>query len=188
MRHGKKFNHLGRKSAHRKATLTNMAIALFTHKRINTTLAKAKALRVFAEPLITKAKTNDMHNRRTVFSYLQNKEAVTELFTEVAAKVGDRPGGYLRIIKTGHRLGDAAEMAMIEFVDYNELYNKEGAKKTGRTRRSRRRRRGGSGTGDAATATAAAAAAPALGEADMPQVVGATDAIVEPKNTGAEEE
>ena len=155
MRHGKKFNHLGRKSAHRKATLRNLAIALITHKRINTTLAKAKALRKFAEPLITKAKTNDMHNRRVVFSYLQNKEAVTELFGEIATKIGDRPGGYLRIIKTGSRLGDAAETAMIELVDYNDVYTK-GAAKKGRTRRSRR---GGGGGNKAAAATATAAVA-----------------------------
>lgn len=155
MRHGKKFNHLGRKSAHRKATLRNLAIALFTHKRINTTLAKAKALRKFAEPLITKAKTNDMHNRRTVFSYLQNKEVVTELFGDIAGKVGDRPGGYLRIIKTGFRLGDGAETAMIELVDYNDVYTK-GAKKAGKTRRSRR---GGGGS-----KAAAAVAAPAKEE------------------------
>ncbi|MTB50154.1 50S ribosomal protein L17 [Lewinella sp. W8] len=153
MRHGKKFNHLGRKSAHRKATLRNLTIALITHKRINTTLAKAKALRKFAEPLITKAKTNDMHNRRTVFSYLQNKEAVTELFGEIAGKVGTRPGGYLRVIKTGFRQGDGAETAMIEFVDYNEVYNKSG-KKAGKTRRSRRR--GGSGAAKAAAAAPAA--------------------------------
>ncbi len=150
MRHGKKFNHLGRKSAHRKATLRNLAIALFTHKRINTTLAKAKALRKFAEPLITKAKTNDMHNRRVVFSYLQNKEVVTELFDGVAGKVGNRPGGYLRIIKTGFRLGDGAETAMIELVDYNEVYTK-GGKKAGKTRRSRR----GGGSNKAAAAVAA---------------------------------
>ncbi|TXF88947.1 50S ribosomal protein L17 [Neolewinella aurantiaca] len=150
MRHGKKFNHLGRKSAHRKATLRNMVIALITHKRINTTLAKAKALRVFAEPLITKAKTNDMHNRRVVFSYLQNKEATTELFGNVAAKVGDRPGGYLRIIKTGFRLGDGAETAMIEFVDFNDVYTKGAAgKKSGKTRRSRR----GGGSSKAAATT-----------------------------------
>lgn len=153
MRHGKKFNHLGRKSAHRKATLRNLAIALFTHKRINTTLAKAKALRKFAEPLITKAKTNDMHNRRMAFSYLQNKEVVTELFDEIAGKVGDRPGGYLRIIKTGFRLGDGAETAMIELVDYNEVYTKAD-KKTGRTRRSRRG--GGGSKAAAAVATPAA--------------------------------
>lgn len=152
MRHGKKFNHLGRKSAHRKATLRNLTIALFTHKRINTTLAKAKALRQFAEPLITKAKTNDMHNRRVVFSYLQNKEVVTELFEEIVGKVGNRPGGYLRIIKTGFRLGDGAETAMIELVDYNDVYTKGEAKK-GRTRRSRRSK------GNAAPAAVAAAPA-----------------------------
>jgi large subunit ribosomal protein L17 len=156
MRHGKKFNHLGRKSAHRKATLRNMVIALITHKRINTTLAKAKALRTFAEPLITKGKTNDMHNRRTVFSYLQNKEAVTELFTEIGPKVANRPGGYLRVIKTGFRMGDGAETAMIEFVDYNDVYTKGDKKKGGKTRRSRR---GGGGA-----KKAAAAAAPAVAE------------------------
>ncbi|MFK8163075.1 MAG: 50S ribosomal protein L17 [Lewinella sp.] len=157
MRHGKKFNHLGRKSAHRKATLRNMVIALITHKRINTTVAKAKALRVFAEPLITKAKTNTMHNRRVVFSYLQNNDATGELFGAIAAKVGDRPGGYLRIIKTGFRLGDGAETAMIEFVDFNEVYTKDSAKKAGKTRRSRR---GGGG----AKAAAPVAAAPAAEE------------------------
>ncbi|PPK88278.1 LSU ribosomal protein L17P [Neolewinella xylanilytica] len=151
MRHGKKFNHLGRKTAHRKALLRNLTIALITHKRINTTLAKAKALRTYAEPIITRAKTNDTHNRRTVFSYLQNKEAVMELFSTVADKIGDRPGGYLRVIKTGSRLGDGAETAMIEFVDFNEVYNKDEAKSKGRTRRSRRRGKGGSN--DAATAT-----------------------------------
>ncbi|WP_020569095.1 50S ribosomal protein L17 [Neolewinella persica] len=162
MRHGKKFNHLGRKSAHRKATLRNMVIALITHKRINTTVAKAKALRVFAEPLITKAKTNDMHNRRVVFSYLQNNDATGELFGAIAAKVGDRPGGYLRIIKTGFRLGDGAETAMIEFVDFNEVYNKDSDKKSGRTRRSRRG--GGSSSAAAPAAAAAAPAAPAAAE------------------------
>ncbi len=162
MRHGKKFNHLGRKSAHRKATLRNMVIALITHKRINTTLAKAKALRVFAEPLVTKAKTNDMHNRRVAFSYLQNKEATTELFDVIAPKVGDRPGGYLRIIKTGFRMGDAAETAMIEFVDFNEVYSKDSAKKKGKTRRSRRG--GGNKAAAAVAAPVAEAAAPAQEE------------------------
>ncbi|MFT7121395.1 MAG: large subunit ribosomal protein L17 [Neolewinella sp.] len=138
MRHGKKFNHLGRTSAHRKATLRNLAIALFTHKRINTTLAKAKALRKFAEPIITKAKTNETHSRRVVFSYMQDKEITAHLFSEIAEKVGDRPGGYLRVIKTGFRLGDGAEMAMVEFVDYNDLYTKGGKKASGgKTRRSR---------------------------------------------------
>lgn len=136
MRHGKKINHLGRKSAHRKAMLSNMACSLIEHKRINTTIAKAKALRVFVEPLLTKAKTDSTHSRRTVFGYLQNKEVVTELFREVAPKIADRPGGYTRIIRTGYRLGDNAEMCMIELVDFNELYSNEGTKKT--TRRSRR--------------------------------------------------
>ena len=139
MRHGKKFNHLGRQAGHRNAMLSNMACSLIEHKRINTTLAKAKALKQYIEPLVTKSKTDDTHNRRVVFSYLKQKEAVTELFREVAQKVGDRPGGYTRIIKLGNRLGDNAEMAMIEFVDYNELYNvaKKEAKKT--TRRGRKK-------------------------------------------------
>lgn len=137
MRHGKKFNHLGRTASHRKAMLSNMAASLITHKRINTTLAKAKELKKYVEPLVTRSKTDSTHNRRMVFSYLQNKEAVTELFREVAVKVGDRPGGYTRIIKTGNRLGDNAEMAMIELVDFNEIYSnaKKEAKKN--TRRSR---------------------------------------------------
>ena len=137
MRHGKKFNHLGRKSAHRKSMLANMACSLIEHKRINTTTAKAKALKQFVEPLITKSKEDTTHNRRIVMSRLRQKEAVTELFRDVATKVGDRPGGYTRIIKLGNRLGDNADMAMIELVDYNELYNAgKPAKKT--TRRSRR--------------------------------------------------
>mgnify|MGYP001825837460 CR=1 FL=1 len=137
MRHGKKFNHLGRKTAHRKAMLANMACSLIEHKRINTTTAKAKALKQFIEPMITKSKTDTTHNRRIVFSRLRQKEAVAELFRDVAAKVGDRPGGYTRIIKLGNRLGDNADMAMIELVDYNELYNAgKPTKKT--TRRSRR--------------------------------------------------
>ena len=144
MRHGKKFNHLGRKSAHRKAMLANMACSLIEHKRINTTVAKAKALKQFVEPLITKSKVENnqttekgTHNRRVVFSNLRDKHAVAELFGNVAEKVGDRPGGYTRIIKLGNRLGDNADMAMIELVDYNEIYNADKpAKKT--TRRSRR--------------------------------------------------
>lgn len=119
MRHGNKINNLGRKAAHRKSMLANMACSLIEHKRINTTLAKAKALKVFVEPLITKSKEDTTHNRRIVFSNLRNKYAVTELFKEVSVKVGDRPGGYTRIIKLGNRLGDNAEMAMIELVDYN---------------------------------------------------------------------
>ena len=137
MRHGKKFNHLGRTAAHRNAMLSNMASSLITHKRINTTVAKAKSLQVYIEPLITKSKTDDTHNRRIVFKYLQDKEAVTELFREVAPKVGDRPGGYTRIIKTGFRQGDGADTAMIELVDFNETYTTvKPEKKTRRSRRS----------------------------------------------------
>ncbi|KAB1155172.1 MULTISPECIES: 50S ribosomal protein L17 [Tenacibaculum] len=138
MRHGKKFNHLGRQTAHRKAMLANMACSLIEHKRINTTVAKAKALRKFVEPLITKSKEDTTHNRRVVFSYLRNKYSVTELFKEVSVKVGDRPGGYVRIIKLGNRQGDNAPMAMVELVDYNELYNPKGNKAKKSTRRSRR--------------------------------------------------
>lgn len=138
MRHGKKFNHLGRTTSHRKAMLANMASSLIKHKRISTTLAKAKALRVYVEPLITKSKNDTTHSRRIVFSYLQDKDSVTELFRDVATKVANRPGGYTRIIKLNNRLGDNAEMALIELVDYNEVYGKDAAaaeKKT--TRRSR---------------------------------------------------
>lgn len=139
MRHGKKVNHLGRTSSHRHALLSNMAASLILNKRINTTLAKAKALRKYVEPLITKSKSDNTHSRRIVFSYLQNKFAVTELFREVSAKVADRPGGYTRIIKLGNRPGDAAEMAMIELVDFNTLYTKEKvAKKAKTTRRGRK--------------------------------------------------
>ncbi|MCS6818337.1 MAG: 50S ribosomal protein L17, partial [Chitinophagales bacterium] len=122
MRHGDKVNNLGRKTAHRHALLTNLANSLITHKRIFTTLAKAKALRSYIEPLITRAKNDSTHNRRMVFSYLKSKESIKELFGNIANKIGDRPGGYTRIIKTGFRPGDAAEMAMIELVDFNELY------------------------------------------------------------------
>jgi large subunit ribosomal protein L17 len=138
MRHGKKHNHLGRKTAHRKAMLANMACSLFEHKRINTTVAKAKALRIFVEPLITKSKSDTTHNRRLVFSTLRDKYAVTELFREISVKVADRPGGYVRIIKLGNRQGDNAPMAMVELVDYNELYNPKGNKAKKSTRRSRR--------------------------------------------------
>lgn len=123
MRHGKKFNHLGRTSAHRKAMLSNMACSLIEHKRINTTLAKARELRKYVEPLISKSKKDDTHSRRMVFTYLNSKEAVKELFGEIAAKVANRPGGYTRIIKLGNRLGDAAEMCMIELVDFNTIYS-----------------------------------------------------------------
>lgn len=140
MRHGKKNNHLGRTTSHRKAMLANMASSLIKHKRISTTLAKAKVLRGYVEPLITKSKTDTTHSRRIVFSYLQDKEVVTELFRDVAAKVANRPGGYTRIIKLNNRLGDNAEMALIELVDYNEIYGKDTAaeeKKTTRRGRSK---------------------------------------------------
>jgi len=138
MRHGKKFNHLSRTAPHRKAMLSNMASSLIQHKRISTTVAKAKALRKYVEPLITKAKDDSTHSRRIVFSYLQNKESITELFGEVAGKVANRPGGYTRIIRTGNRLGDNAEMCIIELVDYNEnlLQDAAPAKKAKRSRRS----------------------------------------------------
>jgi large subunit ribosomal protein L17 len=188
MRHGKKFNHLGRKSGHRKAMLRNLTIALITHKRINTTLAKAKALRKFAEPLITKSRTNDTHNRRMVFSYLQNKEAVTELFSTVAEKVGDRPGGYLRVIKTGFRLGDGAETAMIEFVDFNDVYDKNADKSKGRTRRGRRRR-GSKGRGGADSASAPAEGQTIAESTDAAAVatVAATTASATPAPVAPEE-
>ncbi len=141
MRHRKKINHLGRTSAHRKAMLANMACSLIMHKRIKTTVAKAKALRVYVEPLITKSKNDTTHSRRVVFGYLQDKYAVSELFRDIAQKIADRPGGYTRILKTGNRLGDNAEMCIIELVDYNENMFKEVKKKT--TRRSRRRKKSG---------------------------------------------
>lgn len=140
MRHGDKINNLGRTASHRRAMLANMAIALIEHKRITTTLAKAKALRRYIEPLITKAKNNTTHSRRVVFSYLQNKEAIKELFSTVADKIGDRPGGYVRVIKLGFRRGDGAETAMIELVDFNEVYNPN----AGKEKKTKRTRRGGS--------------------------------------------
>lgn len=137
MRHAKRINHLGRTDAHRKAMMANMATSLIMHKRISTTLAKAKELRKFVEPLVTRSKNDTTHSRRMVFSQLRNKYAVTELFREVSQKVATRPGGYTRILKTGFRKGDNAEMCIIEFVDYNETYTQEGGKKkTTRTRRS----------------------------------------------------
>ncbi|TDM00319.1 MAG: 50S ribosomal protein L17 [Flavobacteriaceae bacterium] len=140
MRHGKKFNHLGRTAPHRKAMLSNMACSLIEHKRINTTVAKAKALRLFIEPLLTKSKQDSTHNRRTIFRYLQSKEAIGELFTTIAPAIAERPGGYIRIIKTGFRQGDAADMAMIELVDFNTVYSSDAPKK--QTRRSRKKASG----------------------------------------------
>ena len=139
MRHNKKFNHLGRKKAHRDALLANMTISLIEHKRIFTTLAKAKALRIYAEPIINRAKTDDTASRRVVFSYLQSKNAVSELFNNIAQKIADRPGGYTRILKTGNRLGDNAQMCFIELVDYNENMLKAKAGKQAKpTRRGRK--------------------------------------------------
>lgn len=144
MRHGKKFNHLGRTKSHRRAMLSNMANSLIEHKRITTTLAKAKALRKYVEPLVTKAKEDTTHSRRTVFAYLRDKESIKELFGEITSKVGDRPGGYTRILKLGTRLGDNAEMAMIEFVDYNEAMLEAKAAKGSKGGAKKTRRRGGS--------------------------------------------
>ena len=168
MRHGKKFNHLSRKTAHRKSMLANMACSLIEHKRINTTVAKAKALQQFVEPMITKSKDDTTHNRRIVYSRLRQKEVVAELFRDVAPKVGDRPGGYTRIIKLGNRLGDNADMAMIELVDYNEIYNADKQPKKKTTRRGRSKK------SDAVVDTTAAAAT--------------TAPVVDKKATNEEEE
>ena len=167
MRHGKKINHLGRKSAHRQALLSNLASSLIINKRISTTVAKAKALRKYVEPLLTKSKDDTTHSRRTAFSYLQNKESVQTLFGEVASKIADRPGGYTRIIKlAATRLGDNAEMCFIELVDFNTLYTKEGAVKKAKTRRGRRTKKeeGSEGVEAAATETAEAPAKEAKAE------------------------
>lgn len=170
MRHGKKHNHLGRTDSHRKAMLSNMATSLILHKRITTTLAKAKALRVYVEPLVTKSKNDTTHSRRTVFSYLKDKDAVSILFREVAEKVANRPGGYTRIIKLENRLGDNAEMAIIELVDYNTTYKTGEAAATTTTRRSRR-----GGKGGATKAAATTTAAPATEEAATAEVTPADD-------------
>lgn len=142
MRHGKKFNHLGRKKGHREAMLSNMASSLIMHKRIFTTTAKAKALRIYVEPLITKSKEDSTHSRRVVFSYLQNKDSVKELFSTVAEKVADRPGGYTRILKTHNRLGDNAEMCMMELVDFNEAMLEQKVSKSSGATKAKRTRRG----------------------------------------------
>ena len=162
MRHGKKFNHLGRKKAHRASMLANMACSLIEHKRINTTLAKAKALKQFVEPIITKSKSDTTHNRRIVFSRIRQKSAVAELFRNVSAKIGDRPGGYTRIIRLGNRLGDNAEMAMIELVDYNDTYVPK--KKKPSTRRSRRSKKSDDQIIDQAEETATIVETPAVAE------------------------
>lgn len=156
MRHGKKINHLGRKSAHRHALLSNMASSLILNKRITTTVAKAKALKRYVEPLLTKAKSDTTHSRRTVMSYLQNKDSLVALFGEVAGRIADRKGGYTRIIKFGDvRLGDAAEMCLLELVDFNDIYKKEGGEKKAKTRRGRKGKKE-EGTEAAAEATPAA--------------------------------
>jgi large subunit ribosomal protein L17 len=175
MRHGKKFNHLGRQTAHRAAMLSNMACSLIEHKRINTTIAKAKALRVYVEPIITKSKDDSTHARRTAFSYLKSKEAVTELFRSVAPKVANRPGGYTRIIRTGYRLGDNAEMCMIELVDFNEIYGAGEVKKT----TTRRSRRGGSSTGAPKAAAAETTEAEVIEETPEAAVEETPEAVVE---------
>lgn len=153
MRHGKAFNHLSRKKGHRLALLRNLAAALIKHKRITTTLAKAKALRVYIEPLMTKAKNNTTHSRRTVFSYLQNKDSISELFSAIATKIASRPGGYTRVIRTGFRKGDGAEMAMIELVDFNEIMifaskSEAPATEGKKTRRGRAKKKGEAVTAD----------------------------------------
>ena len=168
MRHGKKINHLGRKTAHRKSMLANMACSLIEHKRINTTVAKAKALKQFVEPLVTKSKEDTTHNRRLVFTKLRSKESVAELFRDVAPKVGDRPGGYTRIIKLGNRLGDNADMALIELVDYNEIYNVNKPEKKKSTRRAGRGKKASEDTAEAAAPkTATKAEAKAEPKADV---------------------
>lgn len=179
MRHGDKVNNLGRTASHRRALLANMAISLITHKRISTTLAKARALRRYLEPLVTKAKDNSTHSRRVVFSYLQNKDAVTELFSTIAGKIGERPGGYLRVIKLGFRRGDGAETALIEFVDFNEVYNPN-AGKTRTTKKTRRGRGGKSGAAETAAVAAEETVATAA-------VVEAVDAVEETAVEAVEE-
>jgi large subunit ribosomal protein L17 len=174
MRHGKKFNHLGRKTAHRKAMLSNMACSLIEHKRIKTTVAKAKALRKFVEPLITKSKTDTTHSRRIVFSHLRQKEVVTELFGDVASKVATRNGGYTRILRTGNRLGDNAEMCFIELVDYNETYVTDKPKKKAKSTR----RSGG--------AKKVSAATPAVEEAVVVEETTSEEIVVEETKTEEE--
>lgn len=182
MRHGKKNNHLGRKAAHRRAMLANMAISLIEHKRIKTTVAKAKALRKYVEPLLTKGKTDTTHSRRVVFSYLQNKFAVQELFGEVASRIADRPGGYTRILKIGNRLGDNAEMAIIELVDYNEF----APGKLGDAKGKKKRRRRGGGKGKAVAAASVAEAVAEVAE-EVNEVVEETAAVVDADATTEEE-
>jgi len=182
MRHGKKINHLGRTSSHRKAMLSNMASSLILHKRISTTLAKAKALRTFVEPLFTRSKDDSTHNRRMVFGYLQNKEAVSELFREISKKISDRPGGYTRILKTGNRLGDNADMCIIELVDYNVTMI--AAKETAKAKPIRRRRAPGKKKDEAAAVSEKAIA---VDEVKEPKAKKSTKKTVEEKVKESEE-
>ena len=188
MRHGKKFAHLGRKAPHRKYMLANMACSLIEHKSINTTVAKAKALKRYIEPLITKSKNDSTHNRRIVFSYLKNKYAVTELFRDISVKIGDRPGGYTRIIKLGNRLGDNASMALIELVDYNTIYNSGSDSK----KKTRRRRKSTKKSEEAAPAVEEAVveeAAPAVEEAVVEEATPVGEEVaVEGSNDTSENE
>ena len=181
MRHGNTINHLSRTYGHRKAMLRNMAVSLIMNKRINTTLAKAKELRKFVEPVLTRSKSDTMHNRRMIFADLQDKEAVKELFATVAEKIATRPGGYTRIIKTGFRLGDAAEMCMMELVDFNELLLADAAsRKAKTTRRSRSTKKSATGMEAAAPVAAASIAAVApVAEVAAPEVVEEAPAVVE---------
>tara|TARA_B100001093_G_scaffold493352_1_gene535445 strand:- start:1091 stop:1708 length:618 start_codon:yes stop_codon:yes gene_type:complete len=180
MRHGKKFNHLGRKTAHRKAMLSNMACSLIEFKRINTTVAKAKALKQYIEPLITKAKTDSTHSRRIVFRYLKQKETLKELFGNVSNKIADRPGGYTRIIKTGNRMGDNAEMCMIELVDFNDVYtNAKEIKKT----KTRRRKKSAAKVEEPLVVEDAQV----IEETDVAEEVPVTEAVSEESNTDEEE-
>ena len=186
MRHGKKIPHLGRKTAHRKYMLANMACSLIEHKSINTTLAKAKALKLFIEPIITKSKNDSTHNRRIAFRYLRDKNAVTELFRDISVKIGDRPGGYTRVIKLGNRLGDNADMALIELVDYNELYS------TSKPDRKRRRRRRKSSDENSIVSTSqsiqpAAEEAPAVEEAPAAEEAPAVEEAPAAEKTSAAE-
>lgn len=191
MRHGKKFNHLGRKAAHRKAMLSNMACSLIEHKRINTTVAKARELKKFVEPLITRSKEDTVHNRRVAFRYLQSRDIVSELFGAVAVKVGDRPGGYTRIIKTGTRLGDNADMAMIELVDFNEIYSNNTEKKATKkksTRRAGKKTETAEAAAPVVEETPVVEEAPAKEEAAAKEEAPAAEAENKADDTTAEEE
>jgi large subunit ribosomal protein L17 len=184
MRHGDKINNLGRTASHRRALLANLAISLIEHKRITTTLAKARSLRQYIEPLVTKAKDNTTHSRRVVFSYLQNKDAVKELFGAIAEKVAERPGGYVRVIKLGFRRGDGAETALIEFVDFNEVYNPN----AGKVRTAKKTRRGGARkAAEPAAVTAPVVETPAVVEAPVAAVEEVAEETVAQVETAAEE-